>query len=50
MAILGVDDFKAKIDGDSIKGKFWYGNHYVEDWAGVKNDAFELPNQDSLTY
>lgn len=42
--------FKAKIDGDSISGDFWSGSHWQENWVGVKDDSFSLPNPNELTF
>jgi len=33
-----------------LKGTFWSGNHWKEEWRAVKNDSFELSNPDSLTF
>ena len=42
--------FKATLNGDSIQGDFWSGTHWQENWEGVKNQQYELPNPDSLTF
>ena len=43
--------FKAKIlDDGTIIGDFWSGKHWHEDWLAVRNDSFELPDPDTLTY
>jgi thiol-disulfide isomerase/thioredoxin len=42
--------FKATIINDTLKGRFWSGNHWEEPWVAYRNDAFELSNPDSLTY
>lgn len=41
--------FTAKINGDSIVGKFYSGNHYSSNWSATKNDQFELANPDEMT-
>lgn len=38
-----------KPDG-TIDGKFFSGNHWESEWKAIKNDSFELPNPDSITY
>lgn len=42
--------FKAKIFGDSIRGNFWSGTHWQENWIGVRDENFELPDADELTF
>ena len=42
--------FKAKVFGDSINGTFWSGTHWQENWAGVRDDNYELPDADELTF
>ena len=42
--------FKAKISGDRIEGKFWSGSHWQENWVGVRDEEFELPDPASLTF
>lgn len=42
--------FKAKIDGDSIRGDFWSGIHWQEEWVGVRDENFQLPDADELTF
>ena len=43
--------FKAKIAGDSlVGGTFCSSLTGVEKWSGVKNEKFELPDPNSLTY
>jgi thiol-disulfide isomerase/thioredoxin len=42
--------FEAKILGDSLKGMFYSGIHFKEDWIALKNNDFELSNPDSLTF
>jgi peroxiredoxin len=42
--------FKAKIAGDSISGDFWSGIHWQENWIGVRDENYELPDADRLTF
>lgn len=43
--------FKAtKKEDGSLDGKFYSGNHWNSEWVAVKNDTFELPHPDSITY
>ena len=42
--------FKAKINGDSLHGKFFSGNHWQSEWNAVRNENFELPSPEELTY
>lgn len=42
--------FSAKMNGDSLSGKFYSGNHYSDSWIAHKNENFTLQNPDSLTY
>ncbi len=41
--------FAAEMDGDTLKGTFYSGNHYQNNWKAFRNDEFELRNPDSLT-
>ena len=41
--------FKAKIENDSIKGKFYSGKHYEDIWEGVNAPNFELTNPYEIT-
>jgi thiol-disulfide isomerase/thioredoxin len=40
---------KAKMDGDTLRGMFFSGNHYQNNWKAFRNDNFELTDPDSLT-
>lgn len=42
--------FSAEIDGDSINGKFYSGNHWNTTWNGVLNESITLADPNSLTY
>jgi peroxiredoxin len=42
--------FKAKVTGNRIEGSFWSGSHWQENWVGVRDEAFELPDPASLTF
>lgn len=41
--------FKAAI-GDTLRGMFWSGNHWQEPWMAVRNESYQLPNPDTLTF
>ncbi len=42
--------FTAKVTDTSMQGTFYSGNHSVEQFKAVRNNAFELADADSLTY
>ncbi len=42
--------FTAKVDDSIINGNFYSGNHFKEPFIGRRNQLFELPNPDSLTF
>jgi thiol-disulfide isomerase/thioredoxin len=42
--------FKAKYSNDSLKGTFWSGNHWKENWVAIKNEKFQLRNPEELTF
>ena len=43
--------FEAKVQGDSLmEGVFYSGNHWKEPFTARKNEAYELPRADSLTF
>ena len=42
--------FKGTINGDTIQGDFWSGTHWRENWQGWRNQEYELPDPDSLTF
>ncbi|TDB68978.1 peroxiredoxin family protein [Arundinibacter roseus] len=43
--------FKAKIQADgSLKGGFWAGTTWYENWTAQRNDNATLPDANSLTY
>lgn len=42
--------FQASLNGDTIWGDFYSGNHYKTNWFAVRNESFELGHPDSLTY
>lgn len=41
--------YKAKLEGDKLKGKFYSGKHHFANWEGVKNANAKLNHPDSLT-
>jgi len=43
--------FKAKQNEQGkLNGEFYSGKHWKSEWSATRNDQFELPNPDSLTY
>jgi len=42
--------FTAKVTDSSLNGAFYSGNHSKELFVSKRNDAFELPSADSLTF
>ncbi len=42
--------FTALGTGDSLKGDFRSGNHWIEPWVAVRNPEFALRDPDSLTF
>ncbi|MCF8463706.1 MAG: TlpA family protein disulfide reductase [Flavobacteriales bacterium] len=42
--------FKAKVEGDKVTGVFWSGTHWNENWTGVRDESYELPDPKSLTF
>lgn len=42
--------FTAKVSDSSLAGTFYSGNHFKEPFVGVRNEGFELPDEDSLTF
>jgi thiol-disulfide isomerase/thioredoxin len=42
--------FKARISGDSISGDFWSGSHWQENWTGKRDESFNLPDPNTLTF
>ncbi len=42
--------FKAAIKDSIIKGIFYSGNHWEEPFTAKRNEGYELPSADSLTY
>lgn len=42
--------FKAKVNDTRIEGDFWSGNHWQENWSGTRDENYELPNPNSLTF
>tara|TARA_R110000868_G_scaffold4211_14_gene26755 strand:- start:12176 stop:13399 length:1224 start_codon:yes stop_codon:yes gene_type:complete len=42
--------FKAKITDTTLNGIFYSGNHFKEPFIAKRNEVFELPDEDSLTY
>ncbi len=42
--------FEASVADSSMTGTFYSGNHSTEPFMARRNELFELPNEDSLTY
>ena len=42
--------FKAHIKEGDIEGDFWSGTHWQENWIGKRDEDFELPDGNSLTF
>lgn len=42
--------FNAKITDSTMNGIFYSGNHFKEPFVATRNDGFELPDPDSLTF
>jgi len=42
--------FKAILKNDTLKGRFWSGNHWEEPWIAYRNEDAKLSDPDSLTY
>ncbi|MBQ4914951.1 TlpA family protein disulfide reductase [Maribacter sp. MMG018] len=42
--------FKAKVTDSSMNGTFYSGNHFKEPFIAVRNENYELPSPDSLTF
>ncbi len=42
--------FIAKVTDSTLRGTFYSGNHFKEPFIAKRNETFELPDADSLTY
>lgn len=42
--------FKAKVTDSTLNGTFYSGNHFKEPFVAKRNDFYELPDEDSLTF
>ncbi|MEW7292795.1 peroxiredoxin family protein [Aquimarina sp. 2304DJ70-9] len=42
--------FTAKVTDSTMNGYFYSGNHWKEPFTAKKNETYELPSEDSLTY
>ena len=42
--------FTAKATDSTLNGTFYSGNHFKEPFEGKRNEAYELPSADSLTF
>ena len=42
--------FKAGINGEMLKGKFFSGTHWSSFWEGKRNESIELESPEDLTY
>jgi thiol-disulfide isomerase/thioredoxin len=41
--------FSARLSGDSIKGEYWSGRSFHQQWSGIKDEKAKLPDAESLT-
>ncbi|WP_431136780.1 peroxiredoxin family protein [Psychroserpens mesophilus] len=42
--------FIAKVEGDTMEGMFYSGNHWKEPFIGKRNETYELPDANNLTF
>ena len=42
--------FRAKVTGSTLNGTFYSGKHFKEPFVAERNEGYELPDEDSLTY
>lgn len=42
--------FKSKVTDSTMDGVFYSGNHFKAQFTAKRNESYELPNADSLTY
>ncbi|AEM72422.1 Redoxin domain protein [Allomuricauda ruestringensis DSM 13258] len=42
--------FLAQVTDSTLDGKFYSGKHAVQEFMGARNEAFELPDSNDLTY
>lgn len=42
--------FQAKVGDSTLQGTFYSGNHFKEPFVAKRNEGYELPDADSLTY
>lgn len=42
--------FTAKVSDSTMQGHFYSGNHWKEPFEAIRNDNYELPHEDTLTY
>lgn len=42
--------FRAQVTDSTLDGKFYSGKHAVQEFMAARNEAFELPEADSLTF
>ncbi|WP_318308726.1 peroxiredoxin family protein [Flagellimonas crocea] len=42
--------FLAQVTDSTLDGKFYSGRHAVQEFMGARNEAFELPDSDQLTF
>lgn len=42
--------FTAEIKEDTMDGRFYSGNHWQEPFSGKRNESYELPNANGLTF
>lgn len=42
--------FKAKVSDSTLQGTFYSGSHFKEPFSAIRNESYELPSPDSLTF
>jgi len=42
--------FTASLSGDTIRGDYWSGKSFHQQWTGFRNDNAKLPDAEALTY
>ncbi len=42
--------FTAKVTDSTMNGQFYSGNHWKEPFTAIRNELYELPSEDSLTF
>lgn len=42
--------FLGRVSDSTMQGTFYSGNHYINDFTAIRNESYELPDADSLTF